>query len=116
MALFAKHPVFFAGHADSPAGAGRPGITCGGGWYGIIDGLLTAMTPLLQATLHLSNPPRLYEIGVNNHRLRVLLRPLTPEMAAQIYEAVQQSESICENCGENKAGAEATLCPRCSRS
>ena len=112
-ALVAKHPLFFASHADSPSAEGRPGITCGDGWVGILDDLLTTMTPLLEATLHLSNPPRLYEIGVNNNRLRILLRPLTPEMAAQIYQAVLQSEEICERCGETKKEADAKLCPRC---
>ncbi len=112
IALTERHPDFLASHADAPTAAGRPGIECGDGWFEILDALLTAMTPLLHQTLHLSNPPRLYEIGAVNHRLRLLLRPLTPEMASLIYQAVDQSERVCENCGGEKSGG-VSACPAC---
>lgn len=95
-ALAARHPLLFD-HADAPTAPGRPGIECGDGWYGLLDELFTQLTPLLQETLHLSNPPRLYEIGRKNGRLRVLMRPMTPEMATLVYAAQDRSEAIAED-------------------
>ena len=112
-ALVAKHADFLASHADSPTAAGGPGITCGDGWFGILDDLFTAMQPLLAETLHLSNPPRLYEIGTVNHRLPCFW-PLTPEMASLIYRAVAQSAQVCERCGKEKPeSAGGSSCSAC---
>ena len=101
--LRAKHRVFFD-HPDAPQS-----IACGDGWYPLLDALLTELTPLLAATAHLSNPPRLYEISSRNGRLKVLLRPLTPEMAALIHRAEAQAEATCERCGAPRA---ACACPK----
>lgn len=95
-ALAARHPLFFD-HAESPTAPGRPGIECGDGWVGLLDELFTALTPLLEGTLHLSNPPRLYEIGRRNGRLRILMRPMTPEMATLVYAAQDRSALVPEN-------------------
>jgi hypothetical protein len=92
--LRAAHAVFFA-HAAAPAE-----IACGDGWFALLDELFTALAPLLAATAHLSNPPRLYEVGSRGGRLKVLLRPLTPEMAALIHRA----EALAEKTDEYQVG------------
>lgn len=94
-ALATRHPLFFD-HPDSPTAPGRPGIECGDGWYALLDELFTALTPLLEATLHFSTPPRLYEIGRKNGRLRILMRPMTPEMATLVYAAQDRSAFVPE--------------------
>lgn len=86
--LAARYPHFFD-HPESPVAPGRPGIQCGDEWFNVLDTLFSELTPLLEATRGLSNPPRLYEISLRHGRLHILLRPLTPEMSAIIYAATQ---------------------------
>jgi hypothetical protein len=112
--LFATYPAFFD-HADSPSAPGGPEIDCDDGWFGLLERLFEDLSPQLDLVKHLSNPPRLYEIGKKTNRLRVLIRPLTPEMASYVHEAARLSETACEHCGGPREANEATtLCAKCA--
>lgn len=104
-ALRTRHAAFFA-HADAPAV-----VTCGDGWFELLDELFTKLEPLLADTAHFPNPPRLYEIGAAHGRLRIVLRPMTPEMATIVYETRDRTALVCEVCGAGKPGESCPACP-----
>jgi hypothetical protein len=110
--LTAQYPLLLTAHPDAP-GVNATGITCGDGWYALLDKLFAVISPMLERDAGLSNPPRLYEIATENDRLRILLRPMTPEMATYVYETMHRSESVCEQCGAEKVPGAGSLCSRC---
>ncbi len=111
--LSERYPLLFRNRSDATIDLGARGITCGDGWFGLLDALCRALLPLFDDLGHLSNQPEVYAVEERRGRLYVLLRPLTGEMDALLRQAAETSATICENCGSNKPAGSTSLCSAC---
>lgn len=120
--LFEKYPkIFRQKDLDMTQTAMCWGISCGDGWYWLIDKLCSNLQFNTDNNNRTGNYPQVEAVQVKEKfgGLRFYVDSASPEQYAVIHFAESLSEEICENCGsleevsQTKSGWIQTLCKKC---
>jgi len=111
--LVKKYPTVFGEYGgDMRETCMAWGLTCGDGWYKIIDELCQVLEPAGVVAAQVKE-----KFG----GLRFYVNPVKKEKADEVFEAIQKAEAAsyitCENCGEpgerRSGGWIRVLCDKC---